>query len=150
MGKQQQRKQQPNWFAQQNQRYGENWITLINAEEMQKGAIRLFRDIARGNINIPKDGAYFTNVQFIDNCIVAANSKIIYYGLLLDGLNALSTTNPEKMRTSNSQAVYRNVKMAFEGYGFIVQAMLAIRASGDYVSNLGVLVNNLIPYKYSL
>ena len=140
---------QKNWFVQQEERFGANFIEMVRADEMQKGAIRLFRDIARGNINLSTEGQYFTNPQFIENCLIAANSKYVYYSTLFEGLNALSSIDASRVNDANYQATYRNIKLSMEGYGLIYNGLLNIKSSGN-LNYLYTLVNQLAPYRFSI
>ena len=140
---------QKNWFGQQIEKFGPEFISNIRADEAQKGAIRLFRDIARGNINIPTEGQYFLDGQFLENCIVAATSKYVYFSILFEGLEALARTDSTRSSDTNYLAVYRNTKNSMAAYGCILNTLNNIKATGD-LGFLYTLVNQLNPYRFSI
>lgn len=142
-------KKRKSWFEQQAERFGPDFIESIRPDDAQKGAIKVFSDIARGNVNIPNEGQYFLNTQFSYNCIVAANSKKVFYGYLLSGLNALTSMDSNVANDANFQATYRIVKGNYEAYSLILNALHTINDTKN-IQILYSLANQLIPYKYIL
>ena len=142
-------KKRKSWFEQQAERFGSDFINTIRSDEAQKGAIKVFSDLAYGNVNIPNEGSYFLNQQFLDNCIVAANSKRVYYSYLFSGLNALTASDPAVGNDNNFQATYRIIRGNFEAYSIILNSLHMIRDSGN-IQILYSLTNQLAPYKYIL
>ena len=47
-----------NFFTQNIDRYGENFLDYINARGIQNASINIFRGIAKGKINLDKYGHY--------------------------------------------------------------------------------------------
>ena len=142
-------KKRKNWFEQQIDRFGADFIHSIRADDAQKGAINVFRDLARGNINISTEGGYFLDPQFLENCIVSANSKQVFYRTLLNGLDASVRENPNISTDQNFQIIYRNISNNLNAFIYIYQALYGIKNSQN-LQFLYTLVSQLAPYKYIL
>ena len=142
-------KKRKNWFEQQVERFGSDFIHSIRADEAQKGAVKVFGDLARGNVNISTEGGYFLDPQFLENCIIAANSKQVFYKYLYEGLNASVRENPNTANDQSFQAVYRNISNSLSAFSYIYQALHGIKETGN-LQYLYTLVSQLAPYKYVL
>lgn len=142
-------KRRKNWFEQQIERFGPDFIDTMRADETQKGAVKVFTDLARGNVNIATEGNYFLNAQFLENCCIAANSKRVFNSILFDGLNALNQVNPNVANDTNFQATYRQISNKVQAYTMIYEALCGIRSTGN-LQLLYTLVSQLAPFKYNI
>ena len=149
MGQKNNGKKRKSWFEQQVERFGPDFINNMSADEMQKGAVKVFTDLARGNVSIATEGNYFLNAQFLENCCIAANSKRVFNSILFDGLNALNQVNPNVANDSNFQATYRQISNKVQAYSMIYEALCGIRATGN-LQLLYTLVSQLAPFKYNI
>lgn len=83
-GKKPQRRQ--NYFNLQFQQLGEGWTGKITTLDVRKSALRLFKDIANGNIDLDKDVQFFNEPSFTYNLKLAADDNAyhcytLYYAL---------------------------------------------------------------------
>ena len=74
-------KVQPSFFKVQEQKLGIGFFTKMNAEFVQKNALKIFKDLATGAINIDEEYKYFDNYDFTYNLRISAanNAKYNYY-----------------------------------------------------------------------
>lgn len=140
------RKARPSYFQRNIQSQGENFLDQMNADRMQKDAIRVFRDLAMGNIKIETEGQFFFNVQFLESCITAAYSKLILHTTHYNGVALLVTNGIEDATT---QSVLAYDKLCSEAYSIIHTNLIALQNTGD-LNYLTVMVNNLQRYKYNI
>lgn len=87
------KQQQPSFFMQMRQKYGDSWLNMVNTEFIRKNAMRIFKDMAYGSINVDYEFKYFLNYDFTYNlCLSAAdNAKycyMTYIGLLNNPMTA--------------------------------------------------------------
>lgn len=64
-----------NYFNLQFQQLGDGWTGRITTLDVRKSAIRLFKDIANGNIDLEKDIQYFNEPSFTWNLKLAADDN---------------------------------------------------------------------------
>ena len=67
--------------------YGDNWITGVNPEGIQKMAKRVFKEMIKGQIDYEKHGQYFLDPKFLDNLIIAASNELEINNLLMNALS---------------------------------------------------------------
>lgn len=91
-GKSQQRRQ--NYFNLQFQQLGEGWTAKITTLDVRKSALRLFKDIAAGNIDFDKDVQYFNEPSFTHNLRLAADDNAYYNGTIFNALSASGAQDP--------------------------------------------------------
>lgn len=149
-------KPKSNYFAQEIQKKGENFLEGKTSKDMQWDAQRVFRDLARGNVNIDQYYIYFLEVQFLDNCIKFAYDKMTEHNYCFMGTNLLFTqlgcTNqmmcqPQQM--NELLAVVNKHKRSYEAYSMIFTSLNNLKLCGD-PAILKVLSNNLKNYRNAL
>ena len=139
---------QPNYFKQNIQKYGKDFIDKMNARDMQVNTVRVFRDLARGNINPKTEGEYFLNPQFMDACLVAAHSKLVMHSTHYNGVSMLI----QNMGPSATQEMYQVAdydKRCMDAYTTIMSGLQAIQATGN-VEYLYTMANNLRNYRNNI
>lgn len=141
-----QRKAKSNYFQQNIQKFGENFIGQKNAGELEMDAIRVFRDIARGNIDVERDGKYFLNPQFLECCITSASLKLSLYTTQYNGVLML-VNNGTTDQTTISILEYN--KRCMEAYTFIYNHLNNIKVTGD-PNYLITMSNNLRNYRNNI
>lgn len=142
-------KKRGNWFDQQIQRYETpDFIKQIRPEQLVKDAIRVFRDIARGNIDVEKYGEYFLDPYFIDTCLTAANSKHVLHEISKIGIESL-ITSPQSANYPDAPTVHNYHMRASEGYKIIVNALVSIKMSGD-IKYIYAMAAQLSRYRYDI
>lgn len=135
-----------NFFTQNIDRYGENFLDYLNARDIQNASVNIFRSIARGRVNLDKYGHYFTFNQFLEPCIEVAKTKYLLYSISYQGVDCL-------IRSSKSSpdivAVLDYHKKCFEAYTIILQQLNNIKMNKD-VNHLYIMANALSRYKYNI
>jgi len=134
-----------NFFTQNIERYGENFLDFINARDIQNQSINIFRSIAKGRINIDKYGHYFTFSQFLEPCIESAKMKYMLYSISYQALCYYSNS------VTNAQviSILDYHQKCFEAYSIILQELTNIKVDKD-ISHLYIMASNLSRYKYNL
>lgn len=143
-----QKKRQNDYFSQNIQQYGENFLQYKNARELEIDSIKVFRGLARGSINIDRYGCYFLDPQFLNACIQAAYSKLVYYTVSFNGVNLLKDSIFASGNTPdpNIIMVLDNHKKCSEAYNIILSNLYNIKNTGD-VNYLVCLANSLSDYR---
>ncbi len=137
-----------NYFVQQIQRNGVNFLDTIRDDILQRDSIRIFRDLARGNINIDQYGDYFLNPKLINAAITASYSKFVLYSTSKAGIELL-INSPFGKDYSNAPEILNYYMRASEAYGLIYNAMMSIRQTND-INHLYSLVNKISSYSYDI
>lgn len=65
-----------NYIEQMEKQYGEEWISALTPEQIQKNSRRIVKEIARGNINYETSGKYFSDLKFLENLIIAIDNEL--------------------------------------------------------------------------
>lgn len=168
------KQQKPNWFAQQRQRYGSDFMSVLNAKIMEQGAATIFRDMSRGNFDINIDGPCFLNGQFILACMQLATTKMQLHGTHMIGNQARAMMHQYFMRhgvDSNNMdlmAIYNAIRFqderavqsanvvntfdtkCYEAWNLIYNTMNQLQVTGDpnvLVPLIGALNRN---YRYNI
>lgn len=79
-------KPQQSYMDQQKQRLGVGFISKLTADDIKKNALRIFKDLAVGNMPPAEAVQYFSVYDFVYNLKVAADENLnyrqyVYYGL---------------------------------------------------------------------
>lgn len=149
------RNQRPNWFQTQIQNLGEDFLTRKNANDLQRDANRIIKDIGYGNVNINEIAPYFKNSIFTLAIKNAAYDNWCYNyhtanGLLTGLKESNQTTDPSLMK------VYDIHLKASNAYSFVYKAMENIislsqmNRDNEIADQLILLVKNLRPFKEGL
>lgn len=143
-----QKKKQNDYFSQNIQQYGENFLQYKNARDLEMDSIKVFRGLARGNINIDRYGCYFLDPQFLNACIQTAYSKKVYFGISYDGVNYYKDAIFASGYTPdpNIIMILDHHKKCLEAYTIIYDNLQNIRNTGD-VNYLVCLANSLADYR---
>lgn len=144
------KKQNNDYFSKSIQQKGAGFIECKNALEIQRDAIKVFRDIARGNINFEKYGEYFLQDVFLSNLIIAANSKLISESIKRDGVNLLISQMSQTGANCDMQLiVLQDLINKTQAYQIILNNLTALQQSGD-VNWLYTLSAQISSYKYDI
>lgn len=136
----------PNYFKQNIQKFGENFLARKNVNELQMDAIRIFRDIARGNIDIQNEGKYFLDPQFMESCIWSASMKLNLFTTNYRGVLMLYNSG---VNDDNTMAVLDYNKKCMEAYTIIITHLNNIKITAD-VNYLSAMINNLRNYRNNI
>lgn len=110
-----------NVFTQGIQQGGPNFLDEKNSRELEMDAIRVFRSLARGQVDITAHGHYFLHEAFLNSCISAANSKLIFHNISFTGVQSLMNDirNQGQIPDSNIIVVLDHHKKCAEAYNII-------------------------------
>lgn len=136
----------PNYFAMEIKNGGENWLAKKTSDKLQFDAIRVFRDLARRNVNVQTDGQWFLNPQFLECCINSAYTKLFYYRTCFAGVTELINKGQTDASTA---AVANSLKRSVEAYNIIYVGLNDIRMTGD-PNVLEVMMGNLWNYRSNI
>ena len=142
----QNKKQRPNYFSQNIQRFGENFLRQKNANELEMDSIRIFRDIARGNIDPEADGKYFLEPQFLESCISGASLKLNLFTTNYNGVLMLVNSGVSDQMTIS---ILEYNKRCMEAYTIIYNHLNNIKVTGD-TNYLVTMSNNLRNYRNNI
>lgn len=133
-------KKQNNYFEQQINRYGDNFLIYKNPAELQMDAIKVFRDLVRGKIDVREYQEYFSNPQFLESCILSASQKFALHNISYNGVNMLVQT----MQSQNipidqmHTAVLDYHQKASEVYSIILNGLQNYKVTGNIEILIGV------------
>lgn len=99
-----QKKTKPNYFSTNINRFGESFLDMKNSRDIQNDAPRIFRELARKNINLEVYGHFFLDKHFLENLIEVAKNKVIFHNTSFQTMNyAISVMN------MNRQPIDQNI-----------------------------------------
>ena len=148
MAKNNKKRKVPSFFDQQLQQFGPGWIYRMNTDQIRKNAMKVFRDLAFGNLDPYEVQEYFAVVDFTYNLKVAAddNAKYNYYSYL--GLSYCPDIDIAMQRVASTH---------YEAYmAFSVTATLLNNILTDISTSNGAFIPSLLmeamatlnPYKH--
>lgn len=136
------------FFSQSKKQYGDDFLRYMNARDLQFKAPLIFRQMAKGQINVVENGHYFLDPTFLEACIIAANSKCTFHSISRDGVDLLIRTvmaNNAQI-TNEMNAVLDFHVRAAEAYSEILNALNNINNTMN-TDCLLPLVNKLSNYR---
>ena len=142
----QNKKQRPNYFTQNVQRFGDNFLRQKNANELEMDSIRVFIDIARGNSDVENDGKYFLEPQFLESCISGASLKLNMFTTNYNGVLMLVNSGVNDTMTVS---ILEYNKRCMEAYTIIYNHLNNIKVTGD-INYLATMANNLRNYRNNI
>ena len=57
------------FFSQSKKQYGDDFLRYMNARDLQLKAPQIFRQMAKGQINVVENGKYFLDRTFLEACM---------------------------------------------------------------------------------
>lgn len=131
MAKPQRKKQtRPSWFQKQVEKGGQDFLLRKPPLEIQRDAINIIRDIARGNI-MPKDYQYLFDMKVLANVRISIYEKYIElhtYGATLTFATQVPNGTQILERSygvapENFQKIFNNTNNQLTAYGAILQSI---------------------------
>lgn len=104
------------FLKQQEQRLGAGFLNRLNAEDIRKNALKIFRDLAEGNMDPNEVEQYFNQTDFTYNLLVAATDNLNYRNYVYTGL----ISNPNIQYDLEMQRVASEVADQIRTYQSIV------------------------------
>lgn len=139
---------QPSFFEQQLQRNGPGWIYAMNTEQIRKNALKVFKDIAFGNVDPVTTAEYFAIADFTYNLKLAADDNASYNYYTFIGLQNCPQLSPEMIKVGNIH--YDN----FTAYNVTSQALnnilMSVSAHGPVFVPAMIMqaITMMAPYKH--
>ncbi len=138
------KKKRENYFQQKINQLGPNFMDSLALDRMKLDAVKVFRELARGNVDIDLYGKYFLNEKFLEACISTAETKYNFHLVSAMGVNELLKQN---VQGQNIYAVYDFHNNAARAYYIIMYQLTEFRTIRD-IRILSDLVLNLAKYRY--
>lgn len=140
-----------NYFSKNTQKFGDNFLDFKTAKQIEYDAPIIFRELAKSNIDLNKDGFRFLHPTFLANLIKAAYDNYIFYTVSYNGvtymINGYSCNNipitEEMVRVVNEH----NIKS--QAYGIILHYLKLLNDSKD-LKNLYCLSQALSNFRHKI
>ena len=65
-----------NYITMNENRMGQNWINIIQPENIQRSTKRIVKEIAKGQVDYEKQGMYFQDMKFLENLIIGISNEL--------------------------------------------------------------------------
>lgn len=104
------------FLKQQEQRLGTGFLNRLTAEDIRKNALKIFRDLADGNMDINEVEQYFNQADFTYNLLEAAKDNLNYRNYVYMGL----INHPQLPYDANMQRVANELADQITTYNSIV------------------------------
>ena len=137
------KKARENYFQQNINRAGPDFLETMPLDKLKLDVVRVFRDLARGNIDIDKYGKYFAEPKFLEACIITADTKYNFHAVSAAGVGELLRQN---MQGINTYPIYEFHNNAANAYKIISSSLVEFRNVGNNVI-LNDLVFSLAKYR---
>lgn len=136
--------QQNNYFTSMIHRYNgeENFIVALKPEQIQRSAReRIFREMAKGQIDYTIYGKYFLDSRFLENLIIAAENELTNNSVITSALQFYDISFPGDMNIRYNYARHYNLMIIFNN---IVYRLKMIKETGDigYLTDLCYVVKD--------
>ena len=138
-----------NYFSQNIKEFGEDFLKYKNPRTIEIEAGRVFRDLAKNNVDINKYGKYFLDKDFIRLLIKEANKKYTYYNICCAGISTLTQVDMNASKDNDVLGTLESVNRSRQAYILLLNCFNTILNSGDF-SHLYNLVTNLNQFRYDL
>ena len=130
MAKPNKKKTRPSWFQRQAEQGGQNFLLRKAPHEIQRDALNIMRDIARGNIT-KRDYEYLFNLTVLSNVRIALMNKYIELHTIDASLSFIQTTgtgvqileNVYKVAPTNFQKLFNTTKNNLTAYGLMINGV---------------------------
>ena len=99
--------------------------------DMQRDAIRCFRDIGMGNLDIEFEGQVFLNPHFMSNAVIACQTKQTQAFVRSKGEELLLSHPELQISADLIQQNLTNDLATLQAYNIISQALAGVMATGD-------------------
>lgn len=137
-------KKRENYFQKNINRLGPDFLESMALDKLKLDAVKVFRELARGNIDIEVYGKYFYNNKFLEACISTAETKYNFHLVSAKGVNELLKQNVQGMNIFSIYDFHNNAAYA---YYLIAFKLNEFRKIGD-TNILIELILNLAKYRY--
>lgn len=114
-----------NYFTREINNNGVLFLDKKNAKDLQLDAVKIFRDISRGRIDIREYSTYLIDLRLVEAAIIVAKSKYMLHNISALGVDRLRST----MTTPDTdiEVVYNFHYQASKAYYIILNSFMAVR-----------------------
>lgn len=120
------------FFSQSKKQYGEEFLKYMNARELQFKSAQIFRQMAKGQVDVVENGKYFLEPQFLEACLITANSKYTLHSISRDGVSLLVNT-----LVSQGVKVSPDINSVLDFHTRATEAYLEILNTMNIINNSG-------------
>ena len=123
-----------NYIVMNENKLGENWVNIVQPDNIQRSTKRIVKEIAKGQIDYEKQGKYFQEMKFIENLIIG-----IYNELEINTLNynACSFYFYYYPQTPNLAAHINHLERCIYIYNVILERLQYVKST----NNVGYMVD---------
>lgn len=136
-----------NFFTKAIQRYGEDFINKIHSMEMKNATSQIFRELAKGRIDIQKHGHYFLDTQFLEICLSEAIEKLNYHAINYQATNWY--INNFRVNSKVYLDVLEQNRKYCNAYNLIVTHFTNLKMTGD-IGHIFALANLLRNFRNNI
>ena len=132
--------------------FGSDFMVRARPNDIFKKAHLMFKDIARGNIELEKYGQYFLDGNLLTIFINASYEKRFYYITHVNGMNLIRQFPqmcPNIAGSDMMENFYRADNEALSAYSILNDGFKQILATGD-LNILPVMMNQIKPFRYAI
>lgn len=152
--KQNEKKMRNNYFTQNVQRNGENFLAEARPEQLSRDAIRIFREMTQGKINYQDCEQYIGDPTMLSTLISVSYNRWVECSYIFESVNYYVTQNAAAGFTVDSGyiSVMEKYKSMRDVYAIIncgLQTYFNTRNVGDLIS-MGNNLNKYIKTSYLL
>lgn len=118
-----------NYFDYQIERFGESFLSRKNPQNLQQDAMRIFKDMAYGNIDVRQYECYFRDQQLLESMLLEADRNYRFHHISYYGVEQLRS-NPyfPQDEVNNVSAYHKEVS---DFYGVIFNGLTNFKVSND-------------------
>lgn len=113
-------KNQPSWIQQQLQQNGEAFIGRLTTDIIRKNALKIFKDIASGNIDYNRDWKYFGMYTFTYNLFLSAQDNAYYTWTCCSGIMTMLNSG---QADSKMVEIANELKLNYDAYSTVMQGL---------------------------
>lgn len=107
------------------------YVNMRTPLDMQRDAIRTFRDIGMGNIDLEFEGQLFLNPHFMENALIACQTKCSQAFVRSEGEKELLKHPEYNIPTNVIQENLSNDQATLQAYNIIMNALNSAYATGN-------------------
>lgn len=139
-------KKRMNYFENNIQKFGEDFLDFKKAEEIQRDCKIIFKDMVFGNIDYEKHGMYFMEPRFLEQLIIQSEIEAKNHDLKYRALHEFSLNHDDVYATQLS-SIESNMAWIM---GTIYKQLLLVKYNNYDISFLTYLPSLLRDYRNTM